>query len=176
MTARLRLTPVDAADIEHLRVLNSDRLVMRHVTGRPVSASQTDSEWSERLLERSDHRRGFGYWIGRTSEGHEFVGWWGLGSCSWDPTTGNLGYRLLASHWGRGLATEGSMAVLAHADETAQLGSVWASTSVRNAASQRVLTKLGLTHVGVRFGQAQFRLEFRGTPGIGSQVSEPSPG
>jgi RimJ/RimL family protein N-acetyltransferase len=157
--------------LEQLRKFNSDLRVMRHVTGRPASFAETDAEWTGRLRERSDHQRGLGYWIGRTAERDEFVGWWGLGSCSWDLTTGNLGFRLMARHWGQGIATEGGCAVLGHAIHTAHLRSIWASTSFRNAASQRVLTKLGLTYVGVRFGQAQFRLDFDGKPAIVAEVS-----
>jgi len=142
-----------------MRALNAHEGVMRYLTGRAATEAETDAEWDQRLLERSDHRRGLGYWTGWDDD--EFVGWWGLGACSWDPTTANLGYRLRPDCWGRGLATEGSTVLLGHAFQDVGLGSVWASTYASNAASQRVLTKLGMRHTGVKFGQEQFEVTAR---------------
>ena len=124
--------------------------------GRPATTAETEDEWAKRLRERSDHARGLGYWAGR-SHGL-FVGWWGLGARSWDPATANLGYRLGAAHWGRGLATEGGLTLLRHAFGGVGLASVWASTSQANTASQRVLTKLSMSYLGVRHDQCQYRV------------------
>ncbi len=127
---------------------------MRNLTGRPASQKETEAEWSQRLQERSNRPAGLGYWIGRTSG--DFVGWWGLGACTWDETTANLGFRLRPPHWGMGLATEGSRALLEHGFDTAGLASIWASTTPHNAASQRVLEKLGMRYLGIRFDQSQY--------------------
>lgn len=137
-----------------MQALNADEAVMRNLTGRASDSSETDAEWNQRLNERSDSARGLGYWLGRMDG--EFVGWWGLGACAWDATTANLGYRLRRPYWGAGLATEGSKALLTHGFETVGLSSVWASTTLRNTASQRVLEKLGMRYTGIRFDHAQF--------------------
>jgi len=160
-TSRLALTPVGQDDLELLRALNADADVMRHLGGRPLDPDETDREWSQRLGERSDPDRGLGYWVGRI--GDEFVGWWGLGACSWDDSTANLGYRLHPSHWGTGLATEGGRALLAHGFETVGLASVWASTRPENAASRRVLEKLGLRYVGLKYEQSQYEIRLSGS-------------
>jgi RimJ/RimL family protein N-acetyltransferase len=52
-----------------------------------------------------------------------------------------IGWRLAAEHWGRGLATEGAQAVLATA-----VGPIVSFTSVQNVRSRRVMEKIGLTH------------------------------
>ena len=155
-TPRLRLTPVGDDDLELIRALNADEAVMRNLTGRPSTAEETDAEWSQRLDERSDHERGMGYWSGWHEDA--FVGWWGLGMCSWDATTTNLGYRLLPGYWGKGLATEGSATLLRHAFEAAGLASVWASTTQQNLASQRVLTKLSMRYLGIQYEQCQYKI------------------
>lgn len=129
---------------------------MRNVTDRPADRAETDAEWNQRLNERSASSQGLGYWLGRMDG--EFVGWWGLGACSWDVTTANLGYRLRRSYWGMGLATEGSTDLLTHGFEAVGLSSVWASTTQRNTASQRVLKKLGMRYVGIRFHQSQYEV------------------
>lgn len=155
-THRLRLVPVSHQDLERMRILNAEEAVMRNLTGRPSTTEETDAEWRQRLAERSDHERGLGYWSGW----HEtaFVGWWGLGACSWDPTTANLGYRLMPAYWGKGLATEGSASLLRHAFEAATMASVWASTTQQNVASQRVLTKLSMRYLGIRYEQCQYKI------------------
>lgn len=154
VTARLRLTPVSADDLDLMRALNADEEVMRNLTGRPADQDETDAEWTQRLQERSDQQRGLGYWVGRISG--DFVGWWGLGACAWDETTANLGYRLRSPYWGNGLATEGSSALLTHGFCAVGLSSAWASTTQQNAASRRVLEKQRMRYLGIRFDQCQY--------------------
>jgi len=103
---RLRMNAVSAGDIDLMRALNADEAVMRNLTGVSATAQQTEAEWTQRLQERSDPGRGLSYWIGWHDGA--FAGWWGIGACSWDRSTANLGYRLTPSSWGMGLATEGS--------------------------------------------------------------------
>jgi RimJ/RimL family protein N-acetyltransferase len=95
-SSRLHLSPVSDGDIGLMGRLNADEAVMRNLTGRPATAEETHAEWAERLQGRSDGRRGLGYWIGRA--GGLCVGWWGVGKCSWEPGTANLGYRLCPAH------------------------------------------------------------------------------
>ncbi|MBB5823990.1 GNAT family N-acetyltransferase [Micromonospora carbonacea] len=58
-----------------------------------------------------------------------------------------LGYRLRRAAWGRGLATEGSRALLRHAFATVGLARVWAQTMAVNTPSRRVMEKAGLRYV-----------------------------
>ena len=155
-THRLRLAPVRDEDLDLIRALNADQAVMVNLAGRAMAQEKTDVEWAHRLGERSDARRGLGYWTGWQATA--FVGWWGLGACSWDTTTANLGYRLLPRYWGRGLATEGGATLLRHAFDTAGMDSVWASTTPQNLASQRVLAKLSMRYLGIQHGQCQYKI------------------
>lgn len=139
-----------------MRELNSDEAVMRHLTGRPSTVQETHAEWEQRRGQRSDPERGLGYWAG-WADG-DFVGWWGLGACSWDSTTANLGYRLAAAHWGRGLATEGGLALVRQAFDVLGLASVWAATRPSNLASQHVLRKLSMRYTGVRYDHRQYEV------------------
>jgi RimJ/RimL family protein N-acetyltransferase len=156
VTARLVLTPVEPDHLDLMHLLNADESVMHDVTGRPATVEETDAEWMHRLGERSDAGRGLGYWVGWHAGA--FAGWWGLGACAWDNRTANLGYRLTPGSWGNGLATEGGRALLRHAFSTVGLESVWASTTPGNRASQRVLSKLSMTYLGIRHGQCQYRV------------------
>jgi RimJ/RimL family protein N-acetyltransferase len=57
-----------------------------------------------------------------------------------------IAWRLSADHWGRGLATEGTRAVLQHAFQTLNLASLVSFTVPQNQRSRRVMEKLGMKH------------------------------
>ena len=57
-----------------------------------------------------------------------------------------VGWRLAAAHWGRGYAPEGARAALRFGFENLGLDDVVSFTSVGNAKSRRVMTKIGMTH------------------------------
>jgi RimJ/RimL family protein N-acetyltransferase len=56
-----------------------------------------------------------------------------------------LGYMLDGGYWGKGLATEAARAVLEHGFGTLELPRIWATAMAENAASRRVMEKLGMT-------------------------------
>jgi [ribosomal protein S5]-alanine N-acetyltransferase len=61
----------------------------------------------------------------------------------------DLGYVLSHAHWGRGIATEASRAVIDAAFALPGISRVWATCSVTNARSARVLEKAGLEREGI---------------------------
>jgi RimJ/RimL family protein N-acetyltransferase len=63
--------------------------------------------------------------------------------------TGDLGYGLARDAWGKGLATEAARAVVDYGFSALGLAKVWARTDPRNAASVRVLEKLGMRREGL---------------------------
>ena len=65
------------------------------------------------------------------------------------PGAAELGYSLAQPLWGRGLATEATMAVVAHGFEECELARIWAYADIRNEASLRVLEKIGMRREGV---------------------------
>ena len=64
-----------------------------------------------------------------------------------------IGYWLAEPHWGQGLAAEAAQAIIDHAFETNDIGSVWAHVRTSNHQSKRVLQKCGFQFV--RSGMAQ---------------------
>lgn len=61
-----------------------------------------------------------------------------------------VGYILLPDAWGHGFATELCARLLNFGFENTPLGEIKATTDLENAASQRVLTKCGLSDQGLR--------------------------
>jgi RimJ/RimL family protein N-acetyltransferase len=65
---------------------------------------------------------------------------------------GHLGYWLGVDHWGKGYATEAARAVLRYGFDVLNLHRIEAGHYPRNAASGRVLTKIGMQREGVMRG------------------------
>jgi RimJ/RimL family protein N-acetyltransferase len=197
-TGRLRLEPLTEAHTDLLVALDSDPEVLRHIVGRSLSREEVVRDHLPRRLRPDGPPRGIGYWAG--FEGGDFVGWWALAVDDTDPGTAELGYRLRRAAWGRGLATEGSRALLDHAFGTLGLPVVWATTMAVNAGSRGVMTRLGMTHVrtdaeewddplpGADLGEVRYEItreQWRGdvttsararprTPGAGTSASRAS--
>lgn len=94
-------------------------------------------------------RHGFGFWAVTAKETDEFAGCIGLAVPSFEahftPCV-EIGWRLAARFWNRGLATEGAAVVLRFAFDTLCLPEVVSFTSVDNLPSRRVMEKIGMTH------------------------------
>lgn len=137
-----RITPEDAP---LLLGLDSDPEVMRYLTGgRPSAPSEVDrnirtyQEWYRTSPDR-------GYWIAQDAGDGAFLGWFHLRHPrGGDPAEPELGYRLARAHWGRGLATEGSRALLGTAFADPSVRRVFARTMAVNTGSRRVMEKLGM--------------------------------
>ena len=143
LTGRLSLEPLTTDHAEHLVGLDGDAEVMRYLTGRARSRGEVLDEWLPALTREVGPGGSLGYWAG--FEGGGFVGWWALNPDPDDEQQAELGYRLARDHWGRGLASEGALALLAHAFETVGLDRVWAQTMAVNAASRGVMARIGMT-------------------------------
>jgi RimJ/RimL family protein N-acetyltransferase len=139
-----RFTPADAGA---LAALHGDAEVMRHL-GPPEPRAVVESSTLPAVLrEYAELPAGMGQFA---AEAPDFVGWFALRpatSVGLDPDDVELGYRLLPSYWGRGLATQGARLLVRRAFEELGLPRVVATTMAVNTGSRRVLEKAGLRHV-----------------------------
>jgi RimJ/RimL family protein N-acetyltransferase len=146
-TTRLRLRPFTEADADLLFALHSSTHVMRYWDSAPWN----DRACAERFIAKcgriADEGTGARVAIDRASDG-AFVGWCGL--TNWDPDnrSASLGYCLDPAMWGHGYATEAAHALLQWAFDTLDLNRVQAEADTRNAASGRVLEKIGFVREG----------------------------
>jgi RimJ/RimL family protein N-acetyltransferase len=146
-TDRLVLRRWRASDRAPFAQLNADREVVRHIAdGRPLTRADSDA-----LLDAIDaHWRahGFGLWCAAPREDpHGCLGFVGLVVPSFLPAVlpaVEVGWRLSRPAWGRGLATEGARAALAHAFGAMGLDSVISVIDPDNERSMRVAEKLGM--------------------------------
>jgi RimJ/RimL family protein N-acetyltransferase len=146
-TARLRLRRLTADDVDHLVELDADPEVMRYLTnGRPTPVDVVRDEQLPRLLAQYDRHPALGRWAALDRLDGDFLGWFALDPSD-DGGEAELGYRLRRAVWGRGLATEGSRALVRYAFEVAGVRRVWAETMAVNGRSRAVMAKAGLRYV-----------------------------
>jgi len=145
-TSRLRLRPFGDGDLDRLHELYGDARVMAI---RKIGTQDRDGTEAQ-LQQILDHwrRHGAGLWALFSRDDDRFLGECGLRLRN--DGTGELAYGLIPDAWGRGLATEASVAVLDYAFERLRLPRVAAVARADNAASHKVMRKLGMQHVATR--------------------------
>ena len=109
------------------------------------------AEESNQMIDRAEahfKQRGYGPWAVELRESAEFLGYIGLAvprfEAAFTPCV-EIGWRLAAEHWGRGLATEGAQAVIRYAFDVLALPRIVSFTVPANLRSRRVMEKLGMT-------------------------------
>jgi RimJ/RimL family protein N-acetyltransferase len=148
-TERITLVPLADEHFEHEVELDSDREVMRYLSGRPSTREEVAAGHRRRIA-AAEKVDGLGFWVGLVD--NEFVGWWNLQPAHGpdqpdDPRVADLGYRLLRSYWAKGLASEGARELVRYGFEDVGLARVIAQTLAVNARSRAVMERIGLTYV-----------------------------
>ncbi|MFI6331747.1 GNAT family N-acetyltransferase [Micromonospora chersina] len=167
-TDRLLLVPLADRHLDLEVQLDSDPEVLRYLVGRARSRDEVIASHAQRMA-LATKIDGLGYWMAFGTEGGargstppageddgEFVGLLMLPPAHGpdqpdDPTVAELGYRLLCRHWGKGLASEASRALLRHAFDTVGQHRVIAQTMAVNTGSRRVMEAVGMRHVRTFF-------------------------
>lgn len=151
-----------------MRVLDTERLTVRHLRpddAEPLAAVFGDRcvmrfgevrtrAWIEAMIADSITLRygtwGFGRWAVDDRATGMLVGVAGLSRYPGRVAPGEveLGYRLVRSAWGRGLATEVAAAILAHGLGALALERIVALIDPANTASVAVARKIGMRREG----------------------------
>lgn len=137
-TERLYLRAFRLEDVEHFREMDSDPAVQEFL-GEPVASIERYRESVVEMHQKYPDGSQRGFWA--AEENGHVIGWFHLRP-SHDTGELELGYRLRKDAWGRGLATEGSKALLELTNER-----VIARTMIANKRSRRVMEKLGMAVV-----------------------------
>lgn len=146
-TARLRLRVFKDADANALFELHSSAYVLRYWDAPPWSDRVRAERFITACRQMAEEGTGARLAVDRASDG-AFIGWCSL--TRWDPDyrSASMGYCFDDAAWGHGYATEAARALLKWAFDTLDLNRVQAETDTRNAASARVLEKLGFVREG----------------------------
>jgi len=143
-TARLTLRQLTIDDAENLYLLNLDPDVVRYTGDSPFDSV----EETERFIGAYDQyqKYGCGRWAVITAKDGKFIGWCGL---SYTPELDeyDIGFRFFKSKWNQGYATESARACIDHGFEELKLERIVGRVMKENAASLKVLEKIGLEYI-----------------------------
>jgi RimJ/RimL family protein N-acetyltransferase len=144
-TQRLMLRSWRQEDREPFARMNADPRVMEFFPA-PLSRQESDALVDRAIAHFAE--RGFGPWAVELRDPGEFIGFIGLSvprfEAAFTPCI-EIGWRLAAEHWGKGLATEGARTVLESAFGQLGLPEIVSFTTEPNLRSRRVMEKLGMT-------------------------------
>lgn len=143
-TDRLILRPFDPGDLDGLAAILADPDVTRYLPGgRPRTREQTKTTLHFIIGHWEQH--GFGWWAVNPKTGRELIGWCGLKLLD---STGEVEvlYLFARRHWGLGYATEAGAASLRYGFEALKLDRIIALAVPENAASRRVMEKMGMQY------------------------------
>jgi RimJ/RimL family protein N-acetyltransferase len=143
-TERLLLRPWRDDDLEPFASLNADPRVMRHF---PSVLTRAESDALAERIRAGLERDGLGLLAAETRDEARFIGFVGLArpklSMPFSPCV-EIGWRLAAEHWNQGYATEAARECVRWAFEDLGLDELVSFTAADNAASRRVMEKLGM--------------------------------
>jgi RimJ/RimL family protein N-acetyltransferase len=144
-TERLVLRSWREEDREPFARMNADPRVMEFFP-ETLSRDESDALVDRAMAHFVTH--GFGPWAAELRDTGAFIGYVGLSvprfEAAFTPCV-EIGWRLAAEHWGRGLATEGAGAVVERAFGELGLAEIVSFTSEGNVRSRRVMERLGMT-------------------------------
>jgi RimJ/RimL family protein N-acetyltransferase len=120
-TDRLILRRWRDSDREPFACINADPRVMEFM---PAVLSRDESGLVVDRIEEHFRENGFGLYAAELRDDHSFIGFVGLAIpqfCAAFTPCVEIGWRLSADHWGKGLATEGARAVVSEAFDTLKI-------------------------------------------------------
>jgi RimJ/RimL family protein N-acetyltransferase len=147
-TERLLLRQMSIDDLDWLAALRGDADVMRYIGSEGAVSREQTIERLDRYLQCWTDQ-GLGMFSIRLREMAEPVGWVGLQPLE---QTGEIevGYAFGKPAWGLGLATESARAVIEWGFAERGLDRIVAVATPENAASRRVMDKLGMRYEGIK--------------------------
>lgn len=140
-TERLLLREFDISDAQVFYELNLDEEVMKYTADRVFTTVEESADIIRNYKQYQQY--GFGRWTVVLKDTSTVIGWCGL---KYIPSVQevDLGYRFKKEFWNKGYATEASKACLDIGFQQYNLNLIVGRTMNNNAASIRVLEKIGM--------------------------------
>lgn len=150
-TLRLTLRPLAKRDAPALFVMMRDAQTMRFWDYPAFRDAETVAEILESQLADAGEGRAL-YWAVALTPDGAAIGSCDLSEIDRHHARAEVGFLFNRAHWGNGYALEAMNAVVAHAFADMALQRLWARFHTGNAASQRLLERLGFSREGTLRG------------------------
>jgi ribosomal-protein-alanine N-acetyltransferase len=142
-TARLRLRPLTADDLDNLHRLWTDPFVRKYIWDDEVISRERTASIIEKSTAMFETER-VGLWGMYPRDRDTLIGFCGF----WvfpNSSELQLFYGISPNQWGEGLATEAARAMITHGFQHCGFDRIIASADTPNTASHRVMEKAGMT-------------------------------
>jgi [ribosomal protein S5]-alanine N-acetyltransferase len=149
-TERLILRELLPSDLDGMFELYSDPQVHKYIGNKIITDKNQIIEVIN-FVRQQYIDNGIGRWAISEKRTDNFIGWTGfkyiteLTNCH--QNFYDLGYRLIRKYWGQGIATETAIVALDYAFNKLNVNEVYATASYENAASNKILKKVGLSFI-----------------------------
>jgi len=148
-TNNLLLRPFEMSDADELFEMDKNPNVHQYLWQKPVEHIDEVYVYIA-MVQKQYQENGIGRFSTLLKETGELIGWTGIKFVNDHIENGNTnfydyGYRLNPKFWGKGYATEASIAWLDYGFNQMNIKEMNAYTHAENAASNRVLEKIGMT-------------------------------
>lgn len=146
-TERLLLRELKLSDAEAMFKMDSNPNVHKYLWNKPTETIEETRKIIE-YVRNQYIQNNIGRFAMISKETNGFIGWAGL-KFNTETINGktnffDIGYRLDAPFWGKGYASEASFAWMDYGFNTMKINTMTASAQAENAASNRILRKIGL--------------------------------
>lgn len=148
-TERLIIRPISMDDLDGFFEMDSNPNVHTYLGNKSITTKDQAKKYIEGILNQYD-KFGIARWAVEDKETHQFLGWTGFKYIDEsEPINGksdflDIGYRYIEDAWGKGISSEAAFACKKYYDEYLTHYNLHAFTDKNNAASRRVLEKIGL--------------------------------
>lgn len=147
-TERLRFRDWTREDLPPFRKMNKDPQVMRYF---PSTLEDAETDAFFERIQKEFSSSGYGLYAVELKETGEFIGFIGFHEASFPAAFTpciEIGWRLKASAFGKGYATEGARACIAYGFQELKFPEIYSFTAKINLPSERVMQKIGMIKVG----------------------------
>lgn len=149
-TERLILRPILESDVDGMFELDANPEVHKYLGNKPITTKAQAADVIQ-VIRSQYQKNGIGRFAVVLKETNDFIGWAGLkletNTINNHQNYYDLGYRLQQNYWGKGYATESAKAWLNYGLNTLQLQKICAAASCDNTASNKILSKIGMTFI-----------------------------
>ena len=150
-TERLLLRPLELADANAMFAMDSNPEVHKYLWQNPTQTVEETIKIIE-FVKAQYVKNNIGRFATVLKETNEFIGWTGIKYIDDHVENGNTnfydyGYRLAEKFWGKGYATEASIAWLTYGFNQIHIDKMNAYTHKDNGASNHILKKIGMQFI-----------------------------
>lgn len=149
-TERLILRDFILTDEAALFEMDSNKEVHKYLGNKPSTSILQSREMIQNIRQQYADN-GIGRWAVIEKETGNFMGWSGLKFITeeWNKHVNfyDVGYRFHPEYWGKGYATESTMAALGYGFNEMKLSVIYGTVNIDNRASRNVLEKCGLKFI-----------------------------